>query len=277
MLIVIPLILLALLALYLFCILPQLPKRSMSPLMGVDYAHRGLWDNKTVPENSLPAFRRAAEHGFGIELDVQGTADGALVVFHDDSLERMCGIRRSVGACTLHELQAARLLGTGEQIPTFADVLKTVHGRVPLIVEIKACANLMRVCEQVDDLLQRYPGVACIESFDPRAVRWFRKHHPQRIRGQLAFSPYRKDPLERKPKTFLLSSMVGNALCRPDFVAHEVESARHPGFWLVRKLGVRTVAWTVRSQEQMDSLRDRWDLQIFDSFVPACPQKDAEE
>ena len=250
----------ALVLAYLFCVLPQLPLRPMDTFLGVDYAHRGLWDNEKVPENSVPAFRRAVAHGFGIELDVQRTADGTLVVFHDDTLERMCGIRRTLTACTINELSAARLLETEETIPTFAEVLRVIRGKVPLIVEIKAGPNLALTCRQVDALLQRYPGVCCIESFDPRAARWFRKHSPQRIRGQLVFSPYRKHALDRKPKNYLLSSLAVNLLSRPDFVAHEVESARHPAFWLVRKFGVRTVAWTVKSQEQMDQLRKNWDL-----------------
>ncbi|MBR4457842.1 MAG: glycerophosphodiester phosphodiesterase [Clostridia bacterium] len=268
MLLVFLLIPVVLTGLYVFCLLPQLPRRSMEPFLGRDYAHRGLFDNEGIPENSLPAFRRAADQGFGIELDVQRAADGTLMVFHDDGLERMCGIRRDLGACTFNELRAAHLLDTEELIPTFAEVLQTVRGRVPLIVEIKAGANLSGTCAQVDAALQRYPGLACIESFDPRAVRWFRRHSPQRIRGQLVFSPYRHRPLRRDLKSYFLSAMPGNVLTRPDFIAHEVESARHPAFLLARKLGARTVAWTVRSQKQMDSLRGSWDLQIFDSFVP---------
>ncbi|MBR4710593.1 MAG: glycerophosphodiester phosphodiesterase [Clostridia bacterium] len=257
-------------ALYLFCILPRLPRRSMSALLGYDYAHRGLWDNRTVPENSLPAFRQAAEHGFGIELDVRATADGIPAVFHDDSLERMCGIRRAFAACTLHELRAARLLDTDEQIPTFAEALQVVHGKVPIIVEIKSGANLARTCEQVDSLLQRYPGIACVQSFDPRAMKWFRKHNPQRIRGQLVFAPFRRHAPGRRLTSLLLSAMLGNLLSRPDYVAHEIPDSRNPAFRLVRKLGARAAVWPVSSQEQMDRLRGRRDLLIFEGFIPAA-------
>ena len=251
----------------LFCLLPQLPRRPLGPLEGWDYAHRGLW-NDTAPENSLPAFRRAAQQGFGIELDVQASADGELVVFHDDDLERMCGIRRSVAACSLNELQNARLLDTDETIPTFAQVLREVNGRVPLIVEIKRCPNLKQVCRQTDALLHRYPGVYCVESFDPRAMRWFRKNRPQVIRGQLTQSPWTSREIPFTLENLAMSTLLGNLWSRPDFIAHHYASDRHPAFALLRAMKVHTVAWTVRDPETMNALRDRYSLQIFDSFVP---------
>ncbi|MBR5344300.1 MAG: glycerophosphodiester phosphodiesterase [Clostridia bacterium] len=260
-------VILLLALLWLFCSLPHLPTRSMSDFEGWDYAHRGLWDAYR-PENSLTAFRRAVQSGFGIELDVQLTTDGELAVFHDDSLDRMCGVRKLLSDCTLAELRGYPLLDTPETIPTLPEVLRTVDGAVPLIVELKQGPRSKELCRKVDLLLQRYPGTACIESFDPRIVRWFRKNRPQRIRGQLTAFPTRRSVCSKSPKTLLLGLMVCNVLSRPDFVAQEAATDRNPFFRAMHLLGAHTVAWTVRSQAQMDSLRSRYDLQIFDSFVP---------
>ena len=115
-------------------------KNKWEKFTGWDYAHRGLHDSDAgIPENSMPAFERAVRHGYGIELDVRMTRDGYLVIMHDDSLLRMCGLDRRVSQMTLKELQPLYLLHTDEKIPLFSDVLKLVDGRVPLLVEINAC------------------------------------------------------------------------------------------------------------------------------------------
>ncbi|MGN0995468.1 MAG: glycerophosphodiester phosphodiesterase family protein, partial [Candidatus Ventricola sp.] len=133
------LILLALCALYLLAIMPRMAGRpDPAPLLSRDYAHRGLHDNASdAPENSMAAFRRAVEAGYGIELDVQLTRDRVPVVFHDESLSRMCGVPGNVRDYTFDELVQFPLLRSAERIPRFEDVLTLVDGRVPLIVEIK--------------------------------------------------------------------------------------------------------------------------------------------
>lgn len=252
---------------YLCLCFPHKPRRPIDPLRGWDYAHRGLW-NREFPENSLPAFRNAVANGFGIEMDVHLTADEKLVVFHDDDLKRMCGDDRSISACTLAELQELRLLETEERIPTFDDFLRTVDGKVPLIVELKSDSKITRLCELAEERLRRYPGVYCIESFDPFAVRWWRKHRPDVIRGQLSLGLVKPSKQEKKLKVRVLASMMVNALSRPDFVAMEAVTDHSLPMRIQRRLRPWLVAWTVKSQEEMDRLRSRYDLQIFEGFVP---------
>ena len=124
---------------YLFTSAPGFHKREKwQHLTGWDYAHRGLHDNEHgIPENSMAAFQRAVDKGYGIELDVHLTADNQLVVFHDDTLTRMCGINKKISGFLYSYLQQLRLLGTGEGIPLFKDVLALVDGKVPLIIELK--------------------------------------------------------------------------------------------------------------------------------------------
>ena len=267
-------ILLILLLAYAWAIRPNLPRRDITPLMGVDYAHRGYWNTndpgeENRPENSLAGFRAAVEHGYGIELDVHRTRDGALVVHHDDSLKRLTGVDKQIARCTMKEVRACRL-PNGEPIPTFDEVLKVVAGRVPLIVELKVeNGNQDLLSRAVYDRMKRYNGPWCMESFMPGAVKWFRQNAPEVIRGQLAF-----DHAGTGKTAFLfwrnigIASMLQNFASRPDFVAFEAKSVKwHTlSIHLLRLMKPWFVAWTVRSQEDMDKQRGKWDLQIFEKF-----------
>lgn len=258
------LILLAIADLYLFLLRPNLPRRDISQLRGYDYAHRGLW-NEALPENSLGAFENAVKNGFGIELDVHLTADGQLAVFHDDTLLRMCGTDKPIHDCTMAELAAMPLKGTPWRIPTFASVLELVGGQAPLIVEIKAGPRLEELCRKTCDMLRRYGGPCCIESFHPLAVKWFRRNAPDMIRGQLAYGLGTRRPTALN---LLVSSLLQNALGRPDFIAYEAATDGNLPMALMRLMRPHLVCWTIRSQQDMDAQRGRYDLQIFDSFVP---------
>lgn len=267
--VVVLIVLAALALLYVLLALPRLPRRALGKLAGHDYAHRGLW-NSERPENSLPAFCAAVEAGFGIELDVHLTTDNVLVVFHDDTLDRMCGVSGRPENCSLAQLRQLRLNGTDETIPTFDEVLDVVGGRVPLIVEIKADKRLNELCAHTWQRLQAYDGPFCVESFHPLAVRWFRKHAPQVIRGQLAYGlGFRRR--EGKKITVLdvfLASLMGNVFGRPDFIAYDEGSDQNLPMGLMRRLRPTLVAWTVRSPERMAQLRASYDLQIFEGFLP---------
>ncbi len=256
------------LILYLFCLLPRLPRR---PLTGIDrvlYAHRGLWNGTDAPENSLLAFRRAVDAGFGIELDVQRSADGELVVFHDENLERLCGLRRPVALCSLNELRAAHLQNSAEVIPTLQEVLREVNGAVPLMIEIKPVRRIREMTRQAAALLLNYPGAYCIVSFDPRPLLWFRRHRPTILRGQLACGLRLPAPKGTLLRGLFCESLVGCLLSRPDFLSLEAETDSRLPFRLARLFRPGTAVWPVRSQEQLDALSERYDLLIFDSFVP---------
>ena len=123
-------------ALPLFLLAPgRATKRQKAPFMGRNFAHRGLHSrDMSVPENSLEAFRLAAKAGYGIELDVQLSRDGQVVVFHDDTLDRVCGVHARVDEKSYDELRALGLCGTNNRIPLFSEVLDVIKGRGPLIV-----------------------------------------------------------------------------------------------------------------------------------------------
>ena len=267
-------ILIILLLVYAELIRPNLPKRDITPLMGRDYAHRGYWNTndpgeENRPENSLAGFRAAVEKDYGIELDVHLTKDGHLVVHHDDSLKRLTGVDIRIADSTLAEIRACKL-PNGEPVPTYDEVLDTVAGRIPMIVEVKVeNRNHDALSKAVYERMQRYDGPWCMESFDPRAVKWFRMNAPEIIRGQLAFDSAGKGKnFKEWTRNLYIASMLQNFLARPDFIAFSASSVKWHSLpihllWLMKPW---FVAWTVRSQADMDKWRGQWDLQIFEKF-----------
>ena len=255
-------------ALYLFLIAPGRRGKDVSALRGFMYAHRGLHDNQSgAPENSLKAFTLAAEAGFGMELDVQLTKDGQLVVFHDKTLKRMCGVDVCLWEHTYEEIQKYTLLGTEERIPLFSQVLGLVNGRVPLIVEIKHYGSVNRIAKETNALLSRYKGAYCVESFHPLAMRWFKKNAPKVIRGQLASGvTTRESPSYQQA---VLKYLLVNVLSRPDFVSYDIREDKNVSIIMLRRFfRPLWVAWTVRSVAEQEKAKQKYDLQIFEGYMP---------
>ena len=226
----------------------------------------------------MKAFRLAIEKGYGIELDVQLSADGIPVVFHDATLTRVCGVNRRVCDLTLSELKQLSLGGkdfpdTGERIPTFAEFLKLVDGRVPLIVEIKMEKWDARVPEAADKLLRDYRGPYCVESFHPGVLVWYRKHRPDVFRGQLCTN-FVKEHMCRSLSYFLLGKMLTNIAARPDFIAYDWRYRNDLSRRICCDLyHALPVAWTIRSQAELDECRKDFRLFIFEGFEPDADRK----
>ena len=236
----------------LFAVLPvwavapgRISARRRAVFRGVNYAHRGLHTpDKSVPENSLSAFRRAAREGYGIELDVQLSRDGKVVVFHDDTLDRVCGMHARVDELTWEQLSQLRLCKTEERIPLFSDVLQNIRGCEAVIVELKNGRKNRELCEKTLELLNTYHGNICIESFNPLIVMWFRFHAPGLVRGQLAttMKDYTEDGIGSL-KAFLLHTTLLNFLSRPQFVAYRI-GYRPLLVQLCTALGALNIGWT---------------------------------
>ena len=263
--------LIILLVLYLFLVAPRMIHRADRTAMMEHrfYAHRGLFDNESeAPENSLAAFQKAVNAGYGMELDVQLTKDDRLVVFHDATLKRMCGVEGNVWDYTLEELQNFRLKNSTETIPTFEDVLKLVNGRTPIIVEYKMDRPLTKVCALGNELLENYQGDYCIESFHPFALMWYRKHCPEVLRGQLSgnLAKEAKNPKLKKVYT-LVTYLLTDVLTRPDFIAYDQRYERNISRRVCRWLGALSVTYTVKSEKRYEEIKDKFDLFIFDSCI----------
>ena len=255
-----------------------------------------------APENSLASFAAACEAGYGIELDIQLTMDGQVVVVHDPDLKRVAGDPRLIEDLTYDELtriplyptakpgdaEAAPLPGADDRpplvvtpspapegyyqhVPLFVDVLNVVDGRAPLIVEYKftdnrtwdaRCDELM---EKGHALLAEYDGPYVIESFHPGAVHWYKQHHPEVNRGQLSW-PAEID--ENGVAEWAAGLLAFDWLSRPDFVAYDWHGGALPQVKLARAMGASAVSWTVRSHDELAECEGYFDHHIFEAFVP---------
>jgi len=246
-------------------------KRMRAPFSGRNFAHRGLHTpDKSVPENSLPAFKAAAELGYGVELDVHITKDGKIVVFHDDDLSRLCGVGGRIKDMTWEKLRKLRVLGTEYPIPLLSEVLSVINGRGPIIVELKRGGRNRELCEKTYRMMKKYAGAFCVESFDPRIVRWFRRHAPEVLRGQLAYHPGYMTKDAGKIKGFLVGNLLTNFLARPHFIAYGI-GRKTLTVKLCELLGAMKFAWTSRD---LTSEADN-DAVIFEHYLPAVRYRQA--
>ena len=213
-------------------------------------AVRASWiaRNHQVAENSLEAFRRAVEAGYGMELDVQLTADDQLVVFHDKSLKRVCGVDKDLYTQTYAQLQEFPL---------------------PDGSKIKYHDRIAQTCEAAYEQLRRYKGAYCVESFHPLAVRWFRQHAPEVVRGELASGGKWKPGELNRFEHFAMKYLLPLCLTRPHFVAYCAAEDGNLSMWLEKKLfRPYLAAWTIRDQKLMDRVQKEYDYPIFELFTP---------
>lgn len=242
--------------------------RGWDRLTGVRYAHRGL-HGPSVPENSLPAFRRAVERGLGAELDVHLTRDGRLAVVHDSSLARVCGADAAVEDQTAETLAAFRLEGTDEPIPFLEEVLPLFQGKTPLIVELKPTGgNWAPLAAKTMECLDRFHTDYCVESFDPRVLLWLRRHRPEVLRGQLAQNFWKRSAGQSLWVRFALTNLLCNVRTRPDFVAYRYEDRKNPALWLCRWFGMRLAYWTLSTPETLAAAERAGAMPIVENFDP---------
>ncbi len=256
-------------AVWLYLVFPgRASRKARAPFEGRTFAHRGLYElDQSVPENSLPAFRRAAEDGYGAELDIQMTKDGQVVVFHDDDLKRGCGVDGRICDMTLAELQKLRLFGTEERIPLFSEVLEIFGGKQPLIVELKYAPNWKPLSDAARKMLGEYAGPACIESFHPSIVRDFRLNDPERIRGQLSQQARLYKGAVPGYQGFIMSRLLSNVLTRPHFIAYCI-GPKPVSVRLCESLGAMKVCWTAREAGRHAELVKKNDAVIFEGYRP---------
>jgi glycerophosphoryl diester phosphodiesterase len=232
-------------------------------------AHRGLWSPNGAPENSLAAFQSACAHGYGIELDVQLSADGEAMVFHDSRLERMTGQEGRIADHTAADLGRMKLAGADETIPTLADTLTLIGHRASVHVELKTPVGEVGALEKrVHEILIDHNGPIAVIGFNPYSHAWFDHHHPNVLRGLDSYG-YADDgarkmsPDQRKA----YAELEHVSIAKPHFLALGVDmlpSARAAEF---RAKGYPIIAWTVRSPAEWDKLKDHCDNLIFEGFA----------
>ncbi|NLG05786.1 MAG: glycerophosphodiester phosphodiesterase [Clostridia bacterium] len=263
--------------LYVLAVMPRtVYNRRSKEMANTLFAHRGLHNNDTIaPENSMKAFEKAVEAGFGIECDVQLTKDHIPVIFHDFSLKRICAKEGKISDYTYDELKNFSLCRSEEHIPRLNDLLQLVRGRVPLLIELKIEFMDLKLCEQVDKLMRDYNGIYYIESFNPLALFWYRKNHNDVLRGQLS-DGFHRESIGKAVICFLVENLFLNGITKPDFIAYNHRYAKNINRRMCRKLFRNTaVAWTIKSEEELERASKEFDVFIFDSFRPQKNKKGA--
>ena len=263
-------VLIVLAAVYVFSTICRRNHKDWKKLEGYAYAHRGL-HTQSVPENSMKAFARAKDHGYGIELDIHLLKDGNLAVFHDSDLKRMTGKEGSIESLTTQDLEQYFLGQSMCTIPTFSQFLQLIDGSVPIIVELKSAnGNHAQLCEATRNALKNYHGAYCIESFDPHCISWLRKNWPEVIRGQLLQNYFKCKDLKLPwiAKGALVWQIM-NVFLYPDFIAYHFPARNNLGNFLARKVwGAKGFVWTIKTQEDFDTATREGYISIFEGFTP---------
>lgn len=234
-------------------------------------AHRGL-HNAEFPENSMPAFAKAIERNFNIEIDVHLTKDKKLVVFHDDNLKRVCGIDKLIRKCTLEELKTYRLAGTEYQIPTFDEFLALVDGKTGILCEIKGVNPLDNsIIKATIKTLENYKGNIALQSFNFGAVKYGRTHCDLPVGGLYTWC----SPDLKHSRWFFTSWMGKLWLTKPtkaQFIAYDIRACApelSENKWLKKwseKLPVLT--WTINSKDRVADARKYANNIIFEDLDP---------
>ncbi len=227
-------------------------------------AHRGFHDmNQKVWENTPTAFSRATEKGYAIECDVHLTSDGVPVVFHDDGLTRLTGTDGAVWQRTAREMAALNIGGTGEHPPSLKEMLDLVHGRVPLVIELKGIpGHDAGLVERVCGMLRDYGGKAAIMSFDHWLIREFPTHARGISTGLTAWG-------DRDQEIEAHFSMLAHGI---SFVSYSVTHLPNRFTRFGReKLGMPVITWTVRDEAGVTATAAHGDQMTFEGFEPEQP------
>ena len=234
-------------------------------------AHRGLHDAvHGIIENSPSAFAGAMRHGYAIECDLQISADGEAMVFHDNRLDRLTLEAGRISDITARELRKIPLKASKDHIPTLDDLLDQVRGRTPLVIEMKThWDGDLRLARRAVEVLEGYDGPYALMSFDPDLIEHVRELAPAMPRGIVAdrvVDPYWSVlDLARRLDLRNLSHLPRT---RPHFLSFEVAGLPSPASRLFREAGLPVICWTVRNEATRDRALNWSDQITFEGFFP---------
>lgn len=222
-------------------------------------SHRGIYNNKEVPENSLLAFKKSIKLNYPIELDVNITKDNILIVFHDNNLKRMTSLNKNINDLPYNEIKNLYLLNTKEKIPTLKEVLDLVHGKVLINIEIKRTKKYKILIQSLINLLKEYNGKYIIQSFDYRTLLFLKNNYPNISRG-LLITNKKKNKLYNYIKT-----IISIKLCKINFISiskHLINKNIHIKY--INKYP--TYIWTINSKEELDKYINKYNGYICDNL-----------
>ncbi|MEM1375165.1 MAG: glycerophosphodiester phosphodiesterase family protein [Pseudomonadota bacterium] len=236
------------------------------------FAHRAL-HGPGRPENSREAIRAAVAAGYGIEIDVQRSADGVAMVFHDYALERLTGASGTVQTQDAEALAATPLLGGSTGAPPLPEVLEIIGGEVPLAIEIKdqdgaMGPNVGPLEEAVAQALAGYAGPVAVMSFNPHAVAAMAAFAPDVARG-LTTSAWRAEswptiPARRRAE---LAAIPDFDRVGASFISHDRAALDDPAVAALKARGVPILCWTIRSPDEEEAARRVADQITFEGYA----------
>ncbi len=225
-------------------------RKNLTFLLNNIIAHRGYHKKELgIPENSIPAFIRAIENNYIIELDVHVLKDNNIIVFHDDNLKRMTGIDKNIKELTYDELKNVKLYNTNYTIPLLSEVLSIVDGKVPILIELKYDVRNHRLEDNLMKILKEYNGEYAVQSFDPFILSYFKRKYPNIIRGQLSYDFNNKKM--HYFKKYILSHMKLNFISKPDFISYGVNS---PLIYKLKRNKI-VLGWVIRNKNDYVKLK----------------------
>lgn len=233
------------------------------------FAHRGL-HGPGRPENSLAAVAAAVAAGFGIEIDLQPSADGVAMVFHDATLARMTGAPGAVAERPAADLARLALAGTAETIPPLAAVLAEVAGRVPLLIELKAQPTPgadATLAAATAAALDGYAGPVAVMSFLPGPVAEMARRAPAISRGLVTWAW--EGPEARHSDRDRLRAIADLEPLGCAFVSHDHADLARPLLADLRAGGLPVLCWTIRSPAEEAAARRHADQITFEGYLPA--------
>lgn len=236
---------------------------------------RGLHGDK-VPENSISAFKQAIKNKLPIKFEVSALADGTPVVFNDERLARMTGADGFISSLNISDIENFKLQGTKEKIPTLAEALDVIDGKVPLLIEIKNKGKVGMFEKNIWKELIKYDGEYAIASFNPETLEWFKNNAPKIKRGQFSSFFKNNDSLSALRKYALRKMVYNKKVSEPNFIIYN--EADMPNKYLRKYYGVLPVlAYTIKTDGEELRLKGFCDNFIYDDYTPLSQRKNKEK
>ena len=226
-------------------------------------AHRGLHGG-SIPENSTLAFKRALEYGYAIELDVNITKDNKVIVFHDNTLFRMCGVNKKVRNCTFGYIKTLQLNNTKYKIPTLKEVLKLINGKVPLLIELKNEGFSNRLEKNVLKIMEKYNGEYIYQSFNPFSILYM-KNKNKKVKTALLSSNSFKN-LKSFFMVVLTNSKLVFNFVKADIISYKIEDINNKVLKKYKNIPLFT--WTISNMLELKEAKKVSDGIIFENILP---------
>ena len=243
-------------------------------LTALPLAHRGLHDASAgVIENTASAFAAAIAGGYGIETDLQISADGEAMVHHDDALGRLTEGSGRLADMTAAEIEAVRFKATSDRIMTLGDLCDFVAGRATVVLELKSHFDGdRRLVQRCAHVLANYAGPVAVMSFDPammEVARWIAPHMTRGIVAERYYAHHEWDRFSRSEKRSM-AFLLHATRTRPHFIAYGLKDLPSVAPLVARTIfRLPLLTWTVRSEDDRRRAAHWADQMIFEGFRPS--------